>query len=395
LIKHLKRKFIAINMLSVLIVMFIAFCCNYAFNKANMYTESLHVMENAINEGTPKSMQTYLVFVNNYGRIYQVRGYTGSLTADYNNVSEYVNIAINENGDVGDIKNTHLRFMKKSTPNGIIIAFTSTIEENLALEGMVRFSFYIFLCCAIVFFGISVYLAGITTAPVEESIERRKQFVSDASHELKTPITAIVSSAEVLLSSKNITNDDRTWIKGIKESANDMSVLVNDMLNLARAEDDTRSRTVENVNLSDSAMSVALNYECVLFEANKVFDTDIDSDVIIRGNANELKKLINIFLDNARKYSNENGTIKLSLKSLPDKAVLTVFNTGEPIPENEIPNIFERFYRVDKVRGGASGYGLGLSIAKSIADNHFTNINVTSDSNGTSFSVTFKTIKTI
>lgn len=393
MIKHLKRKFIAINVLSVLIVMFIAFCCNYAFNKANMYNESLHVMENSITEGTPKSMQTYLVLVNNYGRIYQVRGYTGALSNDFDDVSEYVTVATNAKGDIGDIPNVHLRFMKKSTPHGRIIAFTSTVEENLALEGMVRFSFYIFLCCAIIFFGLSVYLAGITTAPVEESIERRKQFVSDASHELKTPITAIVSSAEVLMTSEHITNDDRTWIKGIKESASDMSVLVNDMLNLARVEDDNPSRTVEDVNLSDCAMSAALNYECVLFEANKVFDTDIDSDVIVRGNTNELKKLINIFLDNARKYSNENGTIRLTLKSLSDKAVLTVFNTGEPIPQDEITNIFERFYRVDKVRSGASGYGLGLSIAKSIAENHSTKIYVTSDSNGTAFTVAFKNVK--
>jgi len=393
LIKRLKRKFIIINMFSVLLVMFIAFYCNYSFNQANMYTESINGMEKAINDGSPKTMQTFLVFVNNYDKIYQVRGYKGSLTEDFKDVSIFTITALSAKNDIGDIKGTNLRFLKKNTPDGTVIAFTSTVDETLALEGIIRFSTYIFICCALVFFGVSVYLANISTEPVEESLERRKQFIADASHELKTPLTAIMTSAEVLLDSNEINGEDRGWIKGIRESAEDMSVLVNDMLNLARTEDDTVKRIEENVDLSELTMTLALDYEYILFEAGKTFSIDVDSNITVFGNSGELKQLIKIFLDNAKKYSYDNGIIKLSLKIFQDKAVLTVFNTGDPIPNDEIEKIFERFYRVDKVRSGASGYGLGLSIAKNIADNHLTKIHVNSDSYGTSFSVALKTVK--
>lgn len=393
MIKRLKRKFIIINMFSVLLVMFIAFYCNYSFNQANMYTESINGMEKAINDGSPKTMQTFLVFVNNYDKIYQVRGYKGSLTEDFKDVSIFTITALSAKNDIGDIKGTNLRFLKKNTPDGTVIAFTSTVDETLALEGIIRFSTYIFICCALVFFGISVYLANIATEPVEESLERRKQFIADASHELKTPLTAIMTSAEVLLDSNEINGEDRGWIKGIRESAEDMSVLVNDMLNLARTEDDTVKRIEENVDLSELTMTLALDYEYILFEAGKTFSIDVDSNITVFGNSGELKQLIKIFLDNAKKYSYDNGIIKLSLKNFQDKAVLTVFNTGDPIPNDEIEKIFERFYRVDKVRSGASGYGLGLSIAKNIADNHLTKIHVNSDSYGTSFSVALKTVK--
>ncbi len=393
MIKRLKLKFIFINMFSVLLVMFIAFFCNYSFNKANMYSESLDVMESSIDEGIPKNMQTYLVYVNNYDNIYQVRGYKGSLADDFKEVSGITTTALASHLKVGDIYGTDLRFMKQNTPDGTVVAFTSTLEEHLALEGIVRFSTYIFLCCSLVFLGVSIYLANIATEPVEESLEKRKQFIADASHELKTPLTAITTSAEVLLDSPDISKDDKVWVNGIKESADEMSVLVTDMLNLARLEDEIAKRTEDNFNLSELAAAVALDYEYILFEAGRLFAADIDENIVILGNSGELKQLIKIFLDNAKKYSYEGSKVELSLKYIQEKAVLTVFNMGEPIPKGDVDKIFERFYRVDKSRSGISGYGLGLSIAKNIAENHSTKINVVSNEDGTSFSVAFKTVK--
>ena len=393
MIKRLKRKFILINMFSILLVMFIAFYCNYSFNRANMYSESIRMLESAIEDVTPKSMQTFLVLVNNNDSIYQVRGYTGALTDDFKEVSTLTATALSASREVGDIYGANIRFMKKSVPSGKIIAFTNTTDENLALDGIMRFSTYIGICCAVIFACVSVYLANLATAPVEESLDRRKQFIADASHELKTPLTAIMSSSDVLLESPDVTSDDKALLNGIRSAAEDMSVLVNDMLNLARSEDDAAKRAVETVDFSELAMAVALDYEYKLFEATKVFSSDIDSDIFVYACGNELKQLMVIFLDNARKYSDEHGRIELSLKKHQDKAVLSVFNTGEPIPEDELDKIFERFYRVNKARSSDSSYGLGLSIAKNIADNHATEINVISNSNGTTFSVPFKTVK--
>ncbi len=393
MIKPLRRKFIIINMLTVLMVMIVAFYCNYAFNKANMHAESIAVMERTIEEGTPKNMKTFLVMVNNYGRIYQIKGYSGSVSNDFKKIEGIVNAVLNSKRDIGDINGQDLRFMRSSSPNGTVIAFTNTAEEKIALKGIVDFSIYIYICCSFVFLLISFYLGKITTWPVERSFNQKKQLIADASHELKTPITAILASTDVLLSSGSLSEEDKSWVNGIKESATDMSALLTNMLSLAKADDEKVKRVETEVDFSTLATSVILNYEAILFESNKCFSYDIDNGITVKGNENELKQLIKIFLDNAKKYSDEHGSISISLKAVKDKAVLTVYNTGVPIPADEIDKIFDRFYRVDKVRTTASGYGLGLSIAKNIAEAHYTKIHVTSNENGTTFSVAFKSTK--
>lgn len=394
MIKPLRRKFIIVNMLTVLMVMIVAFYCNFALNKANMRAESIELMKETINEGAPENMQTFLIYVNNYGRIYQIKGYSGSVTDDMGKIQNLVNAVISSKKDVGDILGLELRYLKQSTPNGTVIAFTNTVEEKVALRGITDFSIYIYFCCSFVFLLISFYLCRITTWPVEQAFNQKKQLVADASHELKTPVTAIMASTDVLLSSDSLSEEDKVWVNSIKESATDMSALLTDMLTLARADDETSvKRTETTFDFSTLATSVILNYEAVFFECNKQFRYDIDENIFITGNENELKQLIKIFLDNAKKYSNENGLIEISLKQIKDKAVLAVFNTGEVIPNDEIDKIFDRFYRVDKVRSTASGYGLGLSIAKNIAENHSTRIHVISDENGTSFSVPFRCSK--
>lgn len=381
-------------MLTVLMVMIVAFYCNFAFNKANMRAESIAIMEQTIDQGAPKNMKTFLVTVNNYGRIYQIKGYSGSVSDDMEKIETMVSAVIDSKRDVGEIIGQDLRFLKRSTPEGTVIAFTNTAEEKIALKGIVDFSVYIYICCSFVFLLLSFYLGKITTWPVEHSFNQKKQLVADASHELKTPVTAILASTDVLLSSDSLSDEDKVWVNSIKESATDMSALLTDMLTLARADEDGNiKREEKTLDFSVLATSVILNYEAILFESGKQFRYDIDDGVYITGNESEIKQLIKIFLDNAKKYSNKNGQIEISLKHVKDKAVLAVFNTGTPIPADEIDKIFDRFYRVDKVRSTASGYGLGLSIAKNIAEKHSTKIHVVSDNTGTSFSVPFKCTK--
>ncbi len=393
MIKPLRRKFVIISMFFVLVVMLVAFCCNYAFNKANMYDESIAVMEQTIRDGAPKNLKTFLVVANNYGGIFQIRGYPGSVAEDIGHINAVVETALKSSSSVGEIAEADLRYMRSGSPVGVLIAFTSTAEEKIALKGMIYFSFYIYFCCSLVFLFVSIYLAKITTKPVEKSFNQKKQLIADASHELKTPVTAILASADVLLSSDTVSEEDKSFVVAIKESAADMSTLLANMLTLAKSDDEKPVRMVETVDFSNLATSVILGYEPIFFESGKDFRYDIDDGLKIKGNEGELRQLIRIFLDNAKKYSDEKGTVFLSLKAVKDRAVLTVYNTGTPIPADEIDKIFDRFYRVDKVRSTASGYGLGLSIAKSIAEAHSTKIHVVSNENGTSFAVSFKSEK--
>ncbi len=390
MIRRLRLKFITINMLTVLFVLVVAFYCNYLFNRVNMYEESVAVMTNALETGKPENMKAFLVCLTNYDRIYQISGYPGSTYDDRDEIESLVNKVLAKNHDQGDIAAEHIRYMVESTPQGRRIVIYNTKHEELAVNGIMRYSVIIGTTCAFVLLGFSIYMSFLTTEPVGKSLEQKKQLVADASHELKTPITAIIASSEVLLDSNELNDESRGWVESIRSSAKDVSGLVNNMLSLAKSEEDSPQLQQEDIDISEITQTAALGYECVLFEAGKNFETDIDAGIHIKGNASQIKQLIGIFTDNAVKYSFHKGTVRLSLKKEKGHAVLSVFNTGEPIPQVEQEKIFERFYRVDKVRTTASGYGLGLSIAKNIAELHSAKIGVKSDENGTVFYVSFK-----
>lgn len=390
MIRKLRLKFIIINMMTVLFVLLTAFYCNYLFNRVNMYEESVVVMTNALNTGKPESMKAFLVSMTNYDRIYQISGYPGNTYDDWSEIEALTKKVLAKNKELGDIPQEHIRYMVESTPQGRRIVIYNTKNEELAVNGILKYSVIIGATCAFVLLGFSIYMSHLTTEPVEKSLNQKKQLVSDASHELKTPITAIIASAEVLIDSEQLSEENRGWVESIRGSAKDVSELVNNMLSLAKSEEDSPQLPQEDIDISEITETAALNYECVLFEAGKTFETDIDSGIHIKGNAAQVKQLIGIFTDNAVKYSYPDGTIRLSLKRDKGHATLSVFNTGEAIPADEKDKIFDRFYRVDKVRGTASGYGLGLSIARNIAELHSAKIGVDSNESGTTFYVTFK-----
>ncbi len=392
MIRKLRYKFIIINMVTVLFVLLVAFYCNYMFNRVNMYEESVAVMNNALDTGKPANMKAFLVSLTNYGRIYQISGYPGSTVNDREEIQNLVDTVLAKGNTQGDINAKNIRYMVERTPEGTRIVLYDTVHERIAIDGITRYSVIIGMCCALVLFAFSVYMSRLTTEPVEKSLTQRKQLVADASHELKTPITAILASTEVLLDSE-LSEENRTWVSSIKDSAKDVSALVSNMLTLAKSEEDVPEFIEEDVNISEIAETMSLNYDCMIFEAGKQFDAEIESGLHIKGNSAQIKQLMAIFLDNAVKYSYEKGLIKLSLKRDKGHAIFSVFDTGEKIPEEEIDKIFDRFYRVDKVRSTASGYGLGLSIAHNIAELHSAKIGVTSDDNGTQFYTVFKLLK--
>ena len=385
MIARLRIKFSVIILLIVTFIMFLAFYSNYAIIKEAFYAQSMNLLNHAVETGHCDKNKTFLLIVDSTGIEQQIGN-------ERNDAKELVAIAKRSKENVGEIKDKELRFLKKDLKNGTLIAFTSTAAESTALGNMTKYATKIITAVVIIFFGLALFLAYYTTKPVSESIQKQKQLFADASHELKTPITAILASSDILLSG-DISDDDRNWLNGIKTSAEDMSYLINDMLSIAHSDSEKQKLQMECVDLSDLVTSACLNFEAVFFEAGKKFDYDTESDIFIEGNANSLKQLIKIFLDNAGKYSNQGGIIFLSLKRRQDKALLAVYNSGDPIPNDELHKIFERFYRVDKARTVKNGSGLGLSIAKRIAEDHGTKIGVSSNDSGTCFFIEFKTVK--
>ncbi|HBR30981.1 MAG TPA: hypothetical protein DD733_02745, partial [Clostridiales bacterium] len=213
------------------------------------------------------------------------------------------------------------------------------------------------------------------------------------SHELKTPITVISANADILLSNKDSTiKEQLKWVEYIKTESSRMTELVNNLLFLAKTDERKKAESQSIINLSDIATSCILPFESISFEKGKTLESSIMPEVYIKGNENSVKQLVIILTDNAFKYSNDNGVIKVTVFADQDKAVLSVWNTGTPIPPDQLSHIFKRFYRIDKSRSRTEGgYGLGLSIASSIADSHGAKITVqSSDEKGTLFTCVFK-----
>ena len=212
----------------------------------------------------------------------------------------------------------------------------------------------------------------------------RRRFVSDASHELKTPLTVILSNA-ALLEAAPLEERPARWTDNICSEAQRMKALVEEMLTLARADNMTHTAVLTEISLSDIAAGCALAFEPVAFEAGKPLEYHVTEGVTVLGDGDKLRRLLSILLDNAVKYGAEGGTITLALEKTDRQARLTVTNPGEPIPAEQLGRLFERFYRADASRGEKSGFGLGLSIAAVIAQEHRGTLKAESGREGTRF----------
>lgn len=203
--------------------------------------------------------------------------------------------------------------------------------------------------------------------PVEQSFERQKQFVWDASHELKTPLAVISANAEVLAADVG----ENEYLGYILSEVRRTDRLVQNLLTLARMDRGTVKAELKRLDLSEALMSVALPFESTVFEAGRTLELDVPEGVFIKGDGDMLRQLAVILLSNALKYSDEGGTIRLSLARKGHAAALTVFNTGAGIPADQLEKVFDRFYRGDGSHSGeVAGNGLGLSIARTIAEAH-------------------------
>ena len=266
--------------------------------------------------------------------------------------------------------------------------FRATNEQDLLKRHIIN-SLIIGVIAWTIFLLISIFLSRLAIRPVKIAWQNQKQFVSDASHELKTPLTVILSNIDMLQKDAS-DSDSKTSVRmdHIQVEATRMKQLVENMLTLARS-DSSSMQTNSLVNFSYIVRDVTLVYEPILFDEHKTLTFDITDDVLISGDAGRLQQLVHILLDNAHKYSSPSGIIDIRLTKLDTHNLqLMVSNTGDPIPHSELDNIFLRFYRRDESRSEHDSFGLGLSIAQSIVSEHSGEIWAESNETGNQFYVT-------
>lgn len=237
----------------------------------------------------------------------------------------------------------------------------------------------------IILFGLSWLLASWAITPIADAWDKQKQFIADASHELKTPLTVIATNTDVILANyEDTVQNQAKWLNYIKSETSRMSKLVADLLYIAKTDVNEVAMVMNEFNLSHTVLGICLVFESVAFEKGKLLDTNIDEEISFKGDEDRIKQLITILIDNAIVHSNDNADIMVTLKrDNKDKIKLSVSNTnGEDIPKGMENRLFERFFRVDKARNRSNGsHGLGLNIAQSIVKNHNGTITVTSTPN--------------
>jgi len=256
----------------------------------------------------------------------------------------------------------NIYFSIQPSPNGLILTASDMTSMFVDLRAnIVKLGIWfiiIFVLLTLCVWGISFKVFE----PIADTIKKQQRFISDASHELKTPVAVISANADVIKTTEN-----SKYLESIKLQTKRLNTLVTDLLCLAKTEENSHNIIKKDFSLSDTILEVALPFDAVAFENGKTLILDIEPNILANADRESVKKIVNILLDNAIKYSSKNGTIKVSLKN----KTITVFNTGSEINKEDSDKIFERFYRGDSSRSSdLSGSGLGLSIAKSIANSN-------------------------
>lgn len=271
-----------------------------------------------------------------------------------------------ESGVTGD-----LIYYRTDKGGYTLVAFMDNTIIRESMGTLFRYTLIFGGVAIVCLFFLAVYLATRIVKPLEESYQKQKQFISDAGHELKTPVSVVNANAELL--SREI--GDNQWLQNIQYENERMGALVTQLLELARTEDVTPE--MEHIDFSRLVDGEVLPFDGVAFEQGLRIQEKITDGLTVRGNSAQLRQLVSILLDNAIRHGKGGNDVWLSLSREHGHAKLSVINVGNEIPTEQRAQLFERFYRVDSARNGEDKhYGLGLAIAKSITEVHRGTIDV-------------------
>lgn len=402
-LNRLKIKFVFFNMVLVTAVLIFALTGGLWIMKKQVRRKSQDVLSRvAMQEdiaGTIFETNTYArvpyfsVVMQTDGEIVLMDGIYNSFQGD--EFLEQIAWMVAESGlESGELDDYHLRFQRVSHPTGHLFIFADTSYENSMENSMMGSMILICVCIWICLFAVSCVFAHWAVKPVEESIIHQKQFVADASHELKTPLTVIAANAELLAGACcGISEDADKWIRNMNQECKEMRALIENLLMLARQDLlSGRKKCREYCNLSELAEEAVLTFEPVFFQNKKVIDSQIEENQMVCGNENQVRTLLRILLDNAVKYSDLGSISVVTLKKISKKKIrLQVSSKGNPIPDSEKKAVFRRFYRSDRARISGQGFGLGLAIAYEIVKACGAKIGVETEPDGNCFYVVFQT----
>ena len=409
MLKRFQRRFVAITMALVALVSVVAFAALGALTYDNLKSTVDQTLDSALDHGGSYSELPYLgggdvrgnwlpshsVTVTWNGAIYADSDQNTQMNAELLQSAVSAALAqVDANGNAaGRISSTQLYFKVQPSKLGYRVAFVdgSSFEASVHRMGLALAGAWLLLMLALL--AVTVFLSRYVTRPVVQAWENQQRFIADASHELKTPLTAILADASILAREPDKTvREQQMWLDGISSEAERMRRLTEDMLSLAQADAGQEvAPAMVRVDLSQLVERACLQFEPAAFERGLVIEDGIEPGIEVMGSADKLEGMVKTLLENACKYGAGSGApVTVGLRRQHGSALLSVGNGGDPIPPEDLPHVFERFYRSDKSRvqdGESLSFGLGLAIAKSTAELHKGSIEAESGAGGTVFSV--------
>ena len=393
MIRRLRWKVIGLNMGMVFCVLLAVFAAVYFSSRTVIARSVQQQLQQELQTGSgydlsqpgQEGVPCFVAEVYASGTV-RVSGNSYYDLTDKAALAEIVTAALSADSDEGVLAEHHLRYLRQTGLLSTRIAFTDSTLEQATLRSLLTGSLLIGLAALAVLFACSYVLSGAVTRPVDRAWQQQKQFLSDASHELKTPLTVILSSAELL--EQSAAPEQKQYVDNVRAESRRMKRLVEDMLTLSRVERGGEHLPDTTADLSDAAADAALRFEPVAYEAGHTLSYDIAPGLLVRGDSGKLEQAVAVLLDNAIKYAAPGTEVRLDAVRQGKNACLWVENEGDPIPADKLPHIFDRFYRADESRTDGGSFGLGLPIARAIVEAHRGTIRCDSGGHTIRFTIT-------
>ncbi len=380
--KKLRTKFIVMSMVAITIVLFSIIAVinikNYyvinknadsillfIINNEGKFPKDKNNFPNIISPETPFETRFFTVTLNSDGDIIFVD--IDKIAAIDEDTAIKYTMDLYRNNKKSGFKNDYKYKLFQTSRGDMVYIFLDCSRSLTTFRDFLHASIIISLV-GLLFVLLLVHIfSGIIMKPVDETYKKQKQFITNASHELKTPLSVIGASCEVL----EYNCSENEWIQNIKDQVNKLTLLTDKLVFLSKIDEESKNYLMTDFSLTEVFDDAIKSYISVASVQNKVFKYNLDPNVSYYGDMSMIKELINILLDNAFKHSNSEGNIKVELTSVGKTRKITVSNTADDLPIGNIDMIFERFYRIDSSRNiQTGGHGIGLSIAKAIVELH-------------------------
>lgn len=251
--------------------------------------------------------------------------------------------------------------------NMVLYVFINCSKELMTIRTYALASIGISIIGLLVVFVLVCFFSKTVTKPMAESYEKQKRFITDASHEIKTPLTIIDANTEVL----EMMDGENEWTVSIRKQITRLTALTEKLVFLSRMDEDSTRLEMLEFNISDAILDTAMPFETVAESKGKTLDISVAPDINYTGSETNIRQMVSLLLDNAIKYSSENGSIRLNFSTNGKLKTLSVWNTVDEIETGKLDYLFERFYRIDKSRNSKTGgFGIGLSVVQAIVQAH-------------------------